>query len=288
MSNLVTRTITGLLFLAVMIGCMVGSPISFILLFGVITGMAVWEFSSLVNAHAKADANRTITTSTGVYLFLVFAYCCSPMGFGRSALICFVPLLIAVLFLPIAELYWQHNDPLKSWAYAFASMIYAALPFALLNLLAFSYNPMTNAVDHTWQLPLSLFIFLWANDTGAYCVGSLLHKKFPAKLFERISPKKSWVGSIGGGLLCLVVAFILSKAFATSVPLSLTGWMGFALVVCIFGTWGDLVESLLKRQLGIKDSGNILPGHGGVLDRFDSALLAIPASVLYFYTLGAF
>ena len=133
---------------------------------------------------------------------------------------------------------------------------------------------------------LALFIFLWANDTGAYCVGSLLSKRFPAKLFERISPKKSWVGSIGGGLLCLGVGVLLWYCFSASSHLSLLQWMGFALVVCIFGTWGDLVESLLKRQLGIKDSGNILPGHGGMLDRFDSALLAIPASIVYFYTIG--
>ena len=191
-----------------------------------------------------------------------------------------------MLFLLISELYLQHNDPLKSWAYAFASHLYVALPFALLNLLAFTYNPMTNQWDHTWQYPLALFIFLWANDTGAYCVGSLLSKRFPAKLFERISPKKSWVGSIGGGLLCLGVGVLLWYCFSASSHLSLLQWMGFALVVCIFGTWGDLVESLLKRQLGIKDSGNILPGHGGMLDRFDSALLAIPASIVYFYTIG--
>lgn len=288
MSNLVTRTVTGVLFLVVMIGCIAGSPLTFIGLFALITGMAVWEFSTLVNAKAGADVNRLINTTGAVYLFLVFSYICSPLGMGHHALLAFVPLLVTVLFLPIGELYLRHKDPLKSWAYAFASQIYVALPFALLNLLAFTYNPMTNSWDHTWQLPLSLFIFLWANDTGAYCVGSLLHKRFPAKLFERISPNKSWVGSIGGGVLCLIIAGILSFCFADSVNLTRAHWFGFALVVCVFGTWGDLVESLLKRQLCIKDSGNILPGHGGMLDRFDSALLAIPASVLYFYTIQAF
>lgn len=288
MSNLVTRTVTGVLFLVVMIGCIAGSPLTFIGLFALITGMAVWEFSTLVNAKAGADVNRLINTTGAVYLFLVFSYICSPLGMSHHALLAFVPLLVTVLFLPIGELYLRHKDPLKSWAYAFASQIYVALPFALLNLLAFTYNPMTNSWDHTWQLPLSLFIFLWANDTGAYCVGSLLHKRFPAKLFERISPNKSWVGSIGGGVLCLIIAGILSFCFADSVNLTRAHWFGFALVVCVFGTWGDLVESLLKRQLCIKDSGNILPGHGGMLDRFDSALLAIPASVLYFYTIQAF
>ena len=282
MSNLIQRSITGALFIIVMVGCIVASPLTFILLFAAITGLAVWEFSTIVNRQAGADVNRLINTTSCVYLFLVFAYTCSPLC-GGHPLIAFTPLLITVLFLLISELYLQHNDPLKSWAYAFASHLYVALPFALLNLLAFTYNPMTNQWDHTWQYPLALFIFLWANDTGAYCVGSLLSKRFPAKLFERISPKKSWVGSIGGGVLCLVVAAVLAHFFP---QLSLPAWLGLGLTVCVFGTWGDLVESLLKRQLGIKDSGNILPGHGGMLDRFDSALLAIPAAVLYFFCIG--
>lgn len=286
MSNLITRAATGLAFLVVMIGCTVFSPASFLLLFSFITGMAVWEFSTLVNQHAGAHVNRFINTTAGVYLFLAFSYYMSPFGHYQGGLV-FVPLLITFLFLPINELYLRHEDPLKSWAYAFASQIYVALPFALLNVMAFHYNAMTNQMDFLWQVPLALFIFIWSNDTGAYCVGSLLHKRFPAKLFERISPKKSWVGSIGGGVLCLAVAALLSQCF-TDVPLTLPQWMGFALVVCLFGTWGDLVESMLKRQIHIKDSGNILPGHGGMLDRFDSALMAIPASVLYFYTIGLF
>ena len=287
MSNLIQRSITGALFIIVMVGCIVASPLTFVLLFAAITGLAVWEFSTIVNQQAGADVNRLINTTSCVYLFLVFAYTCSPLC-GGHPLIAFTPLLITVLFLLISELYLRHNDPLKSWAYAFASHLYVALPFGLLNLLAFTYNPMTNQWEHTWQYPLALFIFLWANDTGAYCVGSLLSKRFPAKLFERISPKKSWVGSIGGGILCLGVGALLWYCFSATTHLSLLQWLGFALVVCVFGTWGDLVESLLKRQLGIKDSGNILPGHGGMLDRFDSALLAIPATIVYFYTLTSF
>ena len=130
--------------------------------------------------------------------------------------------------------------------------------------------------------PLSIFIFNWVNDTGAYCTGMLFGKH---KLFERISPKKSWEGSIGGSVFCIISSFILAHFF----PFMSTGvWIGLALTVVIFGTWGDLTESLLKRRLGIKDSGNILPGHGGMLDRFDSAILAIPAAVVYLYVVSLF
>ncbi len=162
------------------------------------------------------------------------------------------------------------------------TQLYIALPFSLLNVLAFQF---TNC-DLPWLLPLSVFIFLWVNDSGAYCCGSLLGKH---KLFPRISPGKSWEGSIGGGVFVLLAAWLISfittqKGITTN--LTTLQWMGMGLVVAVFGTWGDLIESLFKRTLGIKDSGNILPGHGGMLDRFDSSLLAIPAIVVYLFTLA--
>lgn len=120
------------------------------------------------------------------------------------------------------------------------------------------------------------------NDTGAYCFGTLFGKH---RLFERISPKKSWEGSIGGGLLTLATGFVFSIFFSFMSPIA---WAGLSLTVTIFGTWGDLVESLIKRHMKIKDSGTILPGHGGILDRFDSALIAIPAAVIYLYIMTLF
>ena len=132
------------------------------------------------------------------------------------------------------------------------------------------------------MLVLAVFIFLWTNDTGAYCTGSLFGRH---KLFPRVSPGKSWEGSIGGGVLCLAVSQLLSLWLP---ELTRWEWMGFALTVVLFGTWGDLVESLFKRQLGIKDSGNILPGHGGMLDRFDSSLMAIPAVITYLLFLSIY
>lgn len=135
------------------------------------------------------------------------------------------------------------------------------------------YNPI---------LPLSIFIFTWINDTGAYCTGMLFGKH---RLFERISPKKSWEGSIGGGAFSIIAAIIMAHFFPF---MTLGVWIGLALTIVIFGTWGDLTESLLKRTLGIKDSGNILPGHGGMLDRFDSTLMAVPAAVVYLYVISFF
>ena len=282
MNNLIVLALTGIVFVAVLVGGTLFSPITFTVLFAAITGLTVWEFSTNVNRYAGASVNRLINTVAAVYLFVAFGGFCADYVPSKA----FIPYLISVVYLLISELYLQKPDPLKNWAYAFASQMYVALAFALLNVLAFRYDALTNRTLFEPIYPLSIFLFLWTSDTGAYCCGSLLHKRFPAKLFERISPNKSWVGSIGGGILCLVVAYALWQVAPNL--LTLAQWMGLGITVCVFGTWGDLVESLFKRQLGIKDSGNILPGHGGMLDRFDSSLLAIPAAVLYLYTIANF
>jgi phosphatidate cytidylyltransferase len=163
------------------------------------------------------------------------------------------------------------------------SQMYIALPFSLLNVLAFTATN-NGVVTFNTLLPLSSVVFLCVNDSGTNCVGSL-HDKH--KLFPRISPGKSWEGSVGGGVFVLAAAYAISY-FMDDRMLTMPQWMGLGLVVVIFGTWGDLIESLFKRTLGVKDSGNILPGHGGMLDRFDSSLLAIPAAVIYLYTLSLF
>ena len=279
MNNMLLRALTGAVFVIVLVGGILYSPLSFVALFALITALTGWEFSTNVNRHAGASVNRIINTVAAVYLFMAMAGYCADYVPSRA----FIPYLLSIVYLLVSELYLQKPDPLKNWAYAFASQVYVALGFSLLSVLAFQYDALANVTRFEPVYPLSVFLFLWTSDTGAYLCGSMLHRYFPAKLFERISPNKSWVGSIGGGVLCLVVATVLAHFFP---QLSLPAWLGLGLTVCVFGTWGDLVESLFKRQLGIKDSGNVLPGHGGMLDRFDSSLLAIPAAVIYLYTLG--
>ena len=287
MKNLIVRAVTGILFVAVMVTGICFRGDAMILLFALITGLTLWEYTGLVNEHVKdTSVNRFISTAAGVYLFLAFAGYCTD--FVPSA--AFIPYLLTVVYLFISELYLQQKNPIQNWAYTMLGQMYVALPFATINVLAFQADPTTGQVAYNWLLPMSIFIFLWTNDTGAYCVGSLFGKH---RLFPRISPKKSWEGSIGGAVLVLIVAALISH-FTTNdsselsiinYQLSIINWLGLALIVVIFGTWGDLVESLFKRTLGIKDSGNILPGHGGMLDRFDSSLMAIPAAVIYIYTL---
>ena len=283
MKNFVVRTITGILFVAVMVVGICFRGDAMILLFALITGLTLWEYTGLVNQHVEnTNVNRFISTAAGVYLFLAFAGYCTDLVPSAA----FIPYLLTVVYLFISELYLQQKNPVQDWAYTMLGQMYIALPFATINVLAFQADPTSGQVAYNWLLPMSIFVFLWMNDTGAYCVGSLFGKH---RLFPRISPKKSWEGSIGGAVLVLIVAALISH-FTTELStvnyqLSTINWLGLALVVVVFGTWGDLVESLFKRTLGIKDSGNILPGHGGMLDRFDSSLLAIPAAVIYIYTL---
>ena len=282
MKNFIIRTITGIIFVAAVVASFL-RPDAMVLLFSIITGMTVWEFTGLVNQRADISVNRFISTVAAVYFFFAMTYFCSDMYAGVAKSVVFIPYLITIVYLIISELYLKHEDPIQNWAYTMLSQMYIALPFSLLNVLAFNASNQGFVAFNT-LLPLSIFIFLWMNDTGAYCVGSLLGRH---KLFPRISPGKSWEGSIGGAVVVLAVAWAISQ-YVDQEMLTMFEWLGLGLVVVIFGTWGDLVESLFKRTLGIKDSGNILPGHGGMLDRFDSALMAIPAAVIYLYTLSLF
>ena len=280
MNNFIVRTITGILFVAVVV-CSFLRPQAMVLLFALITGLTIWEFTGLVNDREKVTVNRLISTVAGVYFFFAVAGFSSDLT--PSAV--FIPYLVSIIYLMVAELYLKNEDPIHDWAYTMMAQLYIALPFSLLNTLAFHLTPQ-GLVTYDAVLPLSVFVFLWMNDTGAYLCGSLLGKH---KLFPRISPGKSWEGSIGGGILVIAVAVLVwyftEQYQLNQLGLSALEWAGLGLTVVIFGTWGDLVESLFKRTLGIKDSGSILPGHGGMLDRFDSSLLAIPAAVVYLYTI---
>jgi phosphatidate cytidylyltransferase len=280
MNNFIVRTITGILFVAVVV-CSFLRPQAMVLLFALITGLTIWEFTGLVNDREKVTVNRLISTVAGVYFFFAVAGFSSDLT--PSAV--FIPYLVSIIYLMVAELYLKNEDPIHDWAYTMMAQMYIALPFSLLNTLAFHSTPQ-GFVAYDAVLPLSVFVFLWMNDTGAYLCGSLLGKH---KLFPRISPGKSWEGSIGGGILVIAIAvlvwYLTEQYQLNQLGLTAIEWAGLGLTVVVFGTWGDLVESLFKRTLGIKDSGNILPGHGGMLDRFDSSLLAIPAAVVYLYTI---
>ena len=279
MKNFIVRTITSVFFVAAIVTSFL-NPRAMTLLFSIVTGMTIWEFAGLVNDRPFISINRFICTVSGVYLFLAMA----GYNSGLTPATVFIPYLVSIIYLMVAELYLKAKDPINNWAYTMLSQLYIALPLSLLNVLAFRSNGYD--IQYTYLMPLSVFVFLWINDAGAYCVGSLLGRH---KLFPRISPGKSWEGSIGGAVLVVAAAVLIwyYTDFYDVNDLGLTAyeWAGLGLVVVIFGTWGDLIESLFKRTLGIKDSGNVLPGHGGMLDRFDSTLMAVPASVVYLYTL---
>ena len=245
MKNLIVRTITGIIFVAAIVASFMRAD-AMVLLFSIITGMTVWEFTGLVNLRRSVNVNRFISTVAGVYFFFAMTYYCSDMYAGVAKSVVFIPYLVTIVYLFIAELYLKHEDPIQNWAYTMLSQMYIALPFSLLNVLAFNATSQGFVAFNT-LLPLSVFIFLWMNDTGAYCIGSLIGRH---KLFPRISPAKSWEGSIGGAIVVLAVAYGIGWLDSVQVSdldsptvlfrgmLSIPEWLGLGLVVAIFGTWG--------------------------------------------------
>ena len=270
MKNLIIRALTGIIFVVVLISAICIHPIFFLILFCIITGLTLWEFGGLVKHYENANLQRTVNMLGGVYLFIATFVHANGLTDGKI----FLPYLLFIMLTMIAELYYKAPNPINNWAFTLFAQIYCAGSFSMLNFIG--AEPGTPGVmSYTPLFIMAIFIFVWLDDTGAYLVGSLIEKH---KLFERISPKKSWEGFFGG----LILALASSQAFAWFAPeINRMNWLGLAATVVLFGTWGDLIESLLKRTLGVKDSGNVLPGHGGMLDRFDSVMLAVPASYIY-------
>ena len=270
MKNLIIRALTGIIFVVVLISAIYIHPIFFLILFCIITGLTLWEFGGLVKHYENANLQRTVNVLGGVYLFIATFVYANGLTDGKI----FLPYLLFIMLTMIAELYYKAPNPINNWAFTLFAQVYCAGSFSILNFIG--AEPGTPGVmSYTPLFIMAIFIFVWLDDTGAYLVGSLIGKH---KLFERISPKKSWEGFFGG----LILALASSQAFAWFAPeINWMNWLGLAATVVLFGTWGDLIESLLKRTLGVKDSGNVLPGHGGMLDRFDSVMLAVPASYIY-------
>lgn len=270
-NNLTQRIITGLLGSAGIIAAICFGPWTYFLVFLIITFFTLWEFYKLSGLDGMVP-QKTFGTFLGVVIFSLSFFIEMEIISYRYYFLIF-PLMAFVYMIKLYKRF--ERKPFTNIAYTFLGLFYVAAPFALLNIAAFENG------TYNYQIMFGCLFILWASDTGAYFAGTYLGK---SKLFERISPKKSWEGFFGGALLAMAFAIGLPYFFESiDQPsyLSLTNWIIVGLIIIIGGTFGDLVESLLKRSIEIKDSGDALPGHGGFLDRFDGLLISAPFIVAY-------
>lgn len=275
---MVQRTLSGAVYVAVIAGSLlVPGSVCFALLACLMTVLGIREFMHLTGRDTWLTAMTSLTGVCLVVLLWLPAYLreadwearqvdnAVDWGWGSACML----ILLSCLTTLVAELFRKADNPIKNWGRYFQALVMIALPFGCMALMSSS---------HPYYL-LALFVSVWVNDTGAYLVG-MATSHLPGgnhKMFVRVSPKKSWEGLVGGVLFNLVAGYVFYRA----------GWIGglwqsmvFVLTASVFGTLGDLMESLMKRTVGVKDSGRFMPGHGGVLDRFDSMLLAAPVSAL--------
>jgi phosphatidate cytidylyltransferase len=263
--DFIKRALTAVLFVIVLLAGINLHPIGFIATFLGIALLANYEFYGLIK---KANASPQLVAGM-IAVVLLFAAVVSHNYCGNTLLFQLLLLLVFLTF--IIELYRKKENPFANIAYTILGIIYVALPFALLIYLVFQ-----NGVEQFRpDIVMGIFVMIWVNDTAAYLVGVNFGKH---RLFERISPKKSWEGSIGGGVATLFAAWGCSYF---SQELSLVLWLSVGLIVAVVGGLGDLVESLFKRSIQVKDSGTILPGHGGILDRFDAILIVAPVVFVF-------
>lgn len=264
------RAITGLFFIIVMIGSNLLGPYVFSVFYLLLSLFCLLEFYKLVK-QGGLEPERFTGALVGVITFFFFAANCY---FPAYKFILLLPVLLS--FIPIGELYKKSTVPFTNIGFTYLGLLMSVVPFIFFHAMAFTRGDGV----FNFHVPLGFLIMLWSNDTGAYLVGSKFGRN---KLFERHSPKKSWEGFIGGILICALAAYILSRFY---VEYSVLQWIIMSLIISNFGTMGDLVESMFKRSLNVKDSGGILPGHGGLLDRFDGLLMAAPIVYAYLYLIS--
>ncbi len=262
------RAITAIFFVIIMIGGVYISPYTFVLLFGVIAAICLWEFYRIATLTNASRLTLSMLLGMSPYL-LVALFQLTEVDASASTLITISLLFLPVLFLFfLYELFSAAKNSFHNIASLTLGIIYVGIPFTLLEWIALDDGYQPNIV-------LGLLLLNWANDTGAYLVGSRFGKRL---LLPRISPKKTWEGTLAGVTLTLLSGVGLGFIFP---ELPATDWVVLAAIVGIFGSLGDLIESMFKRNVQIKDSGKLLPGHGGLLDRFDAFLFMLPFATAY-------
>lgn len=285
MNNFIIRSISGVAFTAITIAAILAGPVWYALLFFIVIAIMTDEYLNLTIGSEKI-VTKALTVTAAVSLYTV-SFFIEYVGISfYYLLLCAIPLFAIFIVNLYVKEYNVHifadekqklgraNNGYETFPFAIAAVAYIALPLSFCNIIVFN--------DYGYYSPyilLFMFIVLWLNDVGAYCIGSTFGQKGGKKLFPSISPKKSWAGFFGGLANSILAAVAMS--FIDIFGISTGKAVILGIIICIFGVWGDLTESQLKRNFGVKDSGKIMPGHGGMLDRFDAALLAFPAAVLF-------
>lgn len=273
MSDLLKRSLTGIIYVTVVIAGTIFHPLVFLLVFGSLLFLSQREFYRLIENTAFGP-QRITGQIFGILLFIVCFGIANQIVPPQSALL-LIPLFILIF---VFELFRKNIKPLQNSAITLLGLVYVAIPFCVLNFIVFPGAP-SDTTFYPWILT-GIFFIIWMNDSMAYLAGTMFGKH---KIHKRISPKKSWEGFIGGAVFAVIMG-ILNAVFFQA--LSMLSWIVTAVIIVIFGTLGDLFESKIKRDLEVKDSGNILPGHGGFLDRLDSLLFAIPVIFIWLIVAG--
>lgn len=273
MSNFLKRSLTGIAFAVIVLIAIIIHPLVFAPVFGAILFLTQFEFYKLAK-QSDSSPQKMVGSVLGLLIFIL-SFLITNSLISRVYILLLIPFLFFVF---VAELFNKNNNSLKNSAITIAGLIYVALPFSLLNFIVFTEISGRNTF-YPWVL-VGIFIIIWTYDSMAYVFGSLLGKH---KIAANISPEKSWEGLIGGAIFAVIAGIVNAVIFQ---ELNIINWIIIALITVVFGTTGDFFESKLKRKIGIKDSGNILPGHGGLLDRFDSLLFAIPIIFVWLHLFG--
>jgi len=266
-----TRAVTGFFFVIVMLGSVLLGHYPFGIFYLILSLLCLREFYGLIK-QTGISPNAALGLLNGAFIYVIFALISSQDNIDLHKILFLLTLTVSAVF--ILELFKESAAPFTNIAYTLAGLVLVCLPFTFFHALAYIKG------EFNFHYPLAFLLMLWANDTGAYLVGSKLGR---TKLFERHSPKKTWEGFFGGMLIAAGVAFVISIYFK---DLPWNRWVAVAILISCFGTLGDLIESMFKRSINVKDSGGILPGHGGLLDRFDGLLLAAPVVYTYLYLIS--
>lgn len=280
MGNFYRRTLTAIWIVIFILGGFWLHPVSFFITGLLIVAGSLYEYYLMIkNTGVHPQMVPGIFAGASVYIISTL------IASGLIKPDYFLLLILPAIILIIIELYRKQEKPFDSIAHTFFAIVYIAVPFSLFPFSAFSRTGLDSLLNHgdivfSPGIVIGFLLLLWANDTGAYLTGITLGRH---RLMERISPKKSWEGFFGGLVISVAAAWLFSGWLG---GVGTSGWIIISIIISIAGTYGDLTESMLKRSTGVKDSGSVMPGHGGFLDRFDSALISFPLVYLFISIFG--